>query len=80
MRVKIEADSQEEYELKKAALLEKIAGPAYEVRLKKKGQSLVNEPRPAHYQAQKEMLEYWNARFREVIEEIKDEVSNAINE
>ena len=79
MKVKIEADSQEEFDQKRGSLLEQIAGPQYEVKLKKKGQTLAGEPRPAFYQAQSEMQAYWSKRFQEVLNEIKEEVSDVFN-
>lgn len=80
MKIKIEADSQEEFDQKRGSLLEQIAGPQYEVKLQKKGQTLAGEPRPAFYQAQAEMQIHWNKRFQEVLNEIKKEVSDVFHQ
>lgn len=78
MKIKIEADSQEEFDSKRGTLLEKIAGPQYEVQLKKKGQTIAGEPRKPYYEAQREMMDHWSNRFQAVLEEIKSEVEDVL--
>ena len=69
MRVIIEADSQEEFEAKRPQLLKALGGA-----------DLI-QTRPGeepYYEAEKQMLEYWDGRFKQTLEAIKREVLETI--
>jgi len=84
MRLVIEAESQEEFELKRSELIKKIAGSKFEVILKSKVPSVYDKQKPAiaerksYFKAQDQMLEYWDKKFKKMIDEIKKDVEDVL--
>jgi hypothetical protein len=44
-----------------------------------KGQKTFGTKRPPFYKAQKEILKYWDDRFKEMIDSIKKEIAEVID-
>jgi len=80
MKLNIEAESQAEFDAKRYDIIKAVAGSVYDVSVKKKGEKSANEPREPFYKSQGEMLEHWDGKFRDVLETIKFEIGNIIDE
>ena len=78
MKFSLKAESQEEFDLKRAEIIKAIAGSKLDVEIKQKGQKKPNEAREPHYKAQGEMLNYWNSRFDQMVKELKAQVDEII--
>ena len=80
MRVEIEADSQEEFDGKREALLKSLAGNQYDVIKKAKAFSLYDQEKPpienrrAFFTVQNEMMDYWDSRYQKMINDLKKDV------
>jgi hypothetical protein len=67
VKVRIEARDQEEFDSKRAALIEKLAGkPAL-------------SPRPPRLKAEGEMFAHWDARFQAMMAAIKKDISEVLD-
>ena len=64
MKVIIEADSQEEYEAKVDRLVKSLKGEP--------------EIRRSIYRAQNEMVDHWDAKFKKMLNGLKDDISNIL--
>ena len=69
MKIKIES-TQEELDEKRPMLIKALAGSKFKVSVKKADESIAGEPREPFYKAQKEMLDYWNNKFENTIDDI----------
>ena len=84
MRVKIEAQSQEEFDEKRPMLLKAIGGSKLTVEVQAKAHSRydrerpVTEPRQPYFKAQAEVLAYHDEKFREMLDSIKREVGEIL--
>ena len=61
MRIKIEAESQEEYESKLEELVKSLKGEP--------------EMRRSVYKAQNEIADFWDAKFKKMMSGLKDEIA-----
>jgi hypothetical protein len=77
VKVKIEG-TQDEFDQKRERLIKALAGTKYKVELNEKGQRKATDPRPAYFKAQKEMIEFWDKKFKNALDEIKREVGEII--
>lgn len=75
MKVIIEA-TQEEFDKKRETLIKTLAGAKFE--LVSKSQVKPTTPRRGRFKAQKEMLEEYDAKFKEMLEDIKREIDEII--
>lgn len=66
MRVIIEAESADEFEMKKARLVKKLSPPK------------AIAPRKPVLQAQEDIVNHWNEEFRQMLEQIKEEISDEL--
>ena len=71
MKVSIEADSQNEFDLKRADLIDRLAGDFYDV-------DIVKAERGSNIPFQDELLDHFNKRFESVLKDIKKEISKVI--
>ena len=78
MKVIIESEDQLEFDEKRESLIKAIAGSKLDVQISKKGQKKASEPRPPYFRSQKEILEHWDDKFKDMIKEIKREVGEII--
>jgi hypothetical protein len=78
VRLKVESESQEEFDAKRPELIKAIAGSKLDVEIRRRGQKKPLESRDPHYRAQKEMLDYWNKKFNTMIEDLKAEINEII--
>lgn len=70
MKIRIEG-TQEELEAKRFKLVKAVAGKQYKVSLT----PVYKEP---FYVAQKEMLEYWNSKYDDMIDQILKEIDEVL--
>lgn len=77
MKVHIEADSQEEFDIKRVALIKALAGSQFEVIEKA---AIPKVPTPSEIPAQNQMMEYWDARLRLMTKKLKKEIAEIIGE
>lgn len=77
MKIKIES-TQEEFDEKRPQLIKALAGSKFEVSLRKANESVAGEPREPYYEAQKEMLDYWNSKYEEMIEDIIKDIDEVL--
>jgi hypothetical protein len=71
--------TKEEIEAKRETLIKAIAKDKLDVTVKMKGQKTFGTKRPPFYKAQKEILKYWDDRFKEMIDSIKKEIAEVID-
>ena len=71
MKVSIEAESQNEFDLKRADLIFRLAGDFYEV-------DIVKAERESNVEFQDELFDHFNKRFEMVLGEIKKEILKVI--
>ena len=74
MKVSIEVDSQEEFDLKKSDLIKRIAGHRYDIDLEKS----MNPPVSTGVKAQDDMIKYFYDEFDIVITAIKKDVEEIL--
>jgi len=74
VKIRIEA-TQEEFDLKRDDLIKALSKKP---RSRYDQQRSVTEPRKPYYKAQEELLEFHNTRFREMLEELKKEIGEVI--
>ena len=75
MKVIIEA-TQEEFNNKRESLLKALSGAKFE--LVNKSQVTFRTPRRGRFNAQKEMLNYYDLKFKELLKEIKEDIDAII--
>ena len=80
MKVRLESESQEEFDRKRPELIKAIAGSKYDVEVKLKGQVSQATPRQPFYKAQGEMLEHWHRRYKATVKGIKEQVLEIISD
>lgn len=78
MKIKIEANSQEEFDEKRHELIKAIAGSHLEVSIRKAGQKSATETREPHYKAQREMLHFWDEKFKVMLRDLRTEIGEVI--
>lgn len=78
MKLKVESNSQEEFDSKRPELIKAIAGSKLDVEIREKGQKKPLESREPYYRAQKEMLDYWNSKFDSMIKDLKAQINEII--
>ena len=59
-------------------LIKALAGNKFKVSVKKANESTAGEPREPFYKAQKEMLDYWNDKFENTIEDILRDIDEVL--
>lgn len=80
MKIRIDSDSQEEFDEKRPELIKAIAGKKYEVEIRRKDQVTMGTPRKPFFKAQDQMLDYWNRRYKQTVKDIKEQVLEIIEE
>jgi len=80
MKIRLESESQEEFDLKRPEIIKAIAGSKYDVELKRKGQVSQATPRQPYFKAQGQMLEHWQRRYKAAVKDIKEQVLEIIEE
>lgn len=76
MKIRIEADSQEELDEKRPELIRALAGEHLRVEISK-GRHPIS-PRNSPIKAQNEMIEYWDKKWSETIRDIKKEIEGVL--
>lgn len=79
MRVLIETDSQEEFDEKRPELIKALAGSSLYVEIVKSNQKQPLEPRGPFYRSEEQMLQYWDNKFKTMLNDIKKEVEEVID-
>ncbi len=77
MKINIEA-TQEEIDLKRPELIKALAGKKFKVSIRPVNEKLANEARKPVYQAQKEMLGFYDEKFKQMLEGIKRDIDELI--
>lgn len=77
MKINIEA-TQEELDLKRPELIKALTGKKFKVKIRPINEKLASEAREPIYRAQKEMLDYYNAEFKKLLEEIKKDIDEVV--
>lgn len=77
MKINIEA-TQEEIDLKRPELIKALAGKKFKVSIRPVNEKLANEARKPVYQAQKEMLGFYDEKFKQMLEDIKRDIDELI--
>jgi hypothetical protein len=86
MKIRIEAQSQEEFDEKRVELMKAIAGSRFDLSVKPKPRSRYDrersslEPRTPHYKAQAEMLDFHDRNFDRMLAELKREIREILME
>ena len=86
MKVRIEAQSQAEFDEKRSALIKALGGSQFEVSLRPKSHTRYDrerpttEPRLPYYKAQAEILEFHDQSFAQMITEMKKEIAEVFEE
>jgi len=75
MKVRINADSQDEFDSKRDELIKAIAGSRYDVDLEKSYKA-----KDSPIKAQNEMVNYWGSQFEKMIRELKKDIEKIIDE
>jgi hypothetical protein len=84
MRISIEAESQEEFDSKRSDLIKALAGSKFEVkRVERPGtrydlEKSPGSPRGTVFEAQRQILEHWDAKFHAMISDLKKEVGEIL--
>jgi len=76
MKVKVSADSQEEFNKKRKDLLKAFCSDTHEV-IEKAGK-IPTAPKKNFYLAHTHMQDHWDERFRQTLTDIKKEISEVI--
>jgi len=78
MKIKIEADSQEEFDIKRGGLIKAIAGNKFKVSLSPVNETKPGEPKKPFYIAQEQMMAHYNELYRGTIEAILKDIDEVI--
>jgi len=73
MRVEIEVESQEEFDLKRSQLINMLAGDRFDIDLEKSIKQI-----SSGIKAQDEMLDHYKKKFEKVISNIKSDMENVL--
>ncbi len=76
MKIRIDAESQQELDEKRPELIKAIAGKDYSVEIFK-GRHPIS-PRNSPVKAQNEMIKYWDDKWAETIREMKKEIEEVL--
>lgn len=77
MKIKIWTNSQSEFDEKRSELAKSLAGDDYE--LIRKAMKLPEYRKP-FYKAQGEIQDYWDTKFKELLEDIKKDINEILEE
>ena len=80
MKATFKSASQEEFDAKRPALIKAIGGTRWKTSIRDARSSRPNEAKPPVYQAQKEILSKIDKNFLQMLNSIKDEVNEIIEE
>lgn len=86
MRVTIECADQAEFDAKRVALLQTLAGSAVDCVVKARRPSAYDlekpalAPRRAVLAAQNEIMDHWDARYRAMLEDIKGDIDEVLRD
>lgn len=80
MKIKIESESQEEFDSKREDIIKAVAGSKFRVSISKKDESLATDPKEPFFDSQKEVLSHWDKKFKKMIEEIKADINEIVEE
>jgi len=79
MRLTIEG-TKDELDAKREELIKALAKDKLDVEVRVKGQKIFGQERPPYFKAQHEIMEYWDKRFKKMLDEIKVEISEIIKD
>jgi len=84
MKIHIEAESQEEFDNKREALLKALAGKNFKIEPLKDHPTIYDlekpalSPRKAIFRAQNEMMGHWDKKYKAMVNNIKKEISEVL--
>ena len=80
MKIKIEADSQEEFDDKREELIKAIAGTKLKVKISKiyDLEKPAIAPRRSPFKAQNQMIDYWQVKWESMLKDIKAEINEVL--
>jgi hypothetical protein len=78
MKIKIESESQEEFDSKREEIIKAVAGSKLRVSVSRANESLATEPKEPYFDSQKEVLNHWDAKFKSMISDIKADIDEIL--
>ena len=78
MKIAIESESQEEFDLKREEIIKAVAGSKLRVSISNKATSLATDPKKPYFKSQKEVLKHWDDKFQKMIADIKADIDEII--
>lgn len=78
MKIRIETDSQEEFDSKRLDLIKAIAGDKFIVKADPKDRATSKTPRKPYFKSQAELLAHWNQKFEEALRDCKAQIDEII--
>jgi hypothetical protein len=78
MKIKFESATQEEFDSKREEIIKAVAGSKLRVTISKADESLATEPKEPYFDSQKEVLNHWDSKFKQMIADIKADIDEIL--
>lgn len=79
MKIKIEAESQKEFDSKRHELIRALAGSEYTVDIRKSSERSPEDDGEPYFDAQREILKFWDSEFHKMLAEIKKDIGKIVD-